>query len=118
MAGLDDGSTSHKDCHASRIKASEATVGNILRTLSSWSDPFPVSEEDDSLINISSAVLAVKSDLLNAEAIGEKGFLQFVNNKLKSNKEKFHDPICKLQLKTFTSVVQKNKSKVRKGRKL
>ena len=105
MAGVDVGSSSHKDCRASRIKAREATVGNILQTLSSWSDPFLVSEEDDSLINISSGVLvpeAVKSDLLNAEAIGEKRFLQFVNNRLKSNKEKFHDPISKLQLKTFT----------------
>ena len=116
MAGLHDGSSAHKDCRASRIKASEATVANILQTLSSWSDPFPASEEDDSLINISSGVLvpeAVKSDLLNAEAIGEKRFLQFVNNRLKSNKEKFHDPISKLQLKTFTSVVQKKKSKVK-----
>ena len=57
-----------------------------------------MSEEDDSLINMSSGVIvpeAVKSDLMNAEAIWEKKYLQLVNNRWKSNKEKFHDLSCK-----------------------
>ena len=81
-------------------------------------DPFATGEQEGNrhIVNISSGVVApepVVNDLLCAQLIGEHHFRQFVDNRLRSDKVKFFDPLPKLKLQTFGSMLRTKCVKVR-----
>lgn len=80
------------------------------------SDPYSDETRSDVLINISTGLIAtdiVASSLLNALQNGEKQLYEFIETTLDQTPTKiksFHDPIPKLNLKTFSSVTIKKSS--------
>ena len=138
MAGLSSLSvvSSHKEAATSRLQKDEQAVQSVLAVLSSWPNPF-TADADQPLSNISSGVAApadVSHDLLSAYDIGEKQLHSFVKDRLvmeanaaaevcpvESNSAgddpvstvtPFHDPISKLKLKSFKSLVKASRVKV------
>ena len=104
MAGLGENTERlHKDCGKNRVKKDEASVQAVLETMRTGTNPF-AAEDHVNLCNISSGVVVtddIAADLLHAYAIGERHFIQFVNERLKSSNVNFYDPLPKLKLKTF-----------------
>ena len=79
-----------------------------MNTLTTWHSPF-TDDGDDKLINVSSGSVAtelITSDLLNAYLQGEECFKEFVAHCLVTSKN-FFDPVKKLNLNTFSSLVVK-----------
>ena len=89
MAGLCENTKRlHKDCGAHRIKKDEASVQAVLESIKTGSNPFAV-EDITNLFSTSSGVVVtddIAAAILNAYTIGEKRFVQFVNERLKSSK--------------------------------
>ena len=92
MAGLCENITRlHKDRGANRIKKDEASVQAVLESIKTGSNPFS-GEDITNLFSTSSGVVVtddIAADILNAYTIGEKRFVQFVNERLKSSKLAF-----------------------------
>ena len=111
-----DGTSIHKDCSPSRIARCEKSVQEVQETIASWVDPFAEGTESDDLLNISSGVVAppnVKKDLMHARTVGEEEFQKFVENRLKTSNVGFFEPLSKLKLETFSTVLRKKIVKVK-----
>lgn len=71
-----------------------------------WIDPF--NAEDQELVSLSTGTLAtsdVLNDLHNEKSIGLQAYEKFIKDRLEPGHEKkFHDPITKNKLKSFTSM--------------
>ena len=101
----------HVDLQCSRIRKDESTVSSMVDVLESWIDPFAA---DQDLLCISSATLAppdITADLLNAQTIGENAYQKFKVERLESDPPttKFHSPMKKTNLKTFTNLTKKKR---------
>ena len=119
MAGLDTVAGGvHKDCGISRIKKDVAAVQAVISLLSSGVGPFPNSDDDDSLVNITSGAVAteaIKRDLLHAFDIEKKAFTRFVEDRIVTSSVAFHNPIKKLNLKTFSALTKQKPVAVHSG---
>ena len=98
----------------------QADVASVLQMLeSNWTNPF--SEDMTELGNLSTAVSAPKDiveDLLSAQTKGEKAYNDFKAERLcVEPSKKFHDPLPRLQLKTFANL-KKSKSAKSRGKEV
>lgn len=119
MAGLNEpfpkSHSTHKEAATSRVRTDEKSVQAVLEVLSSWRNPF-IGDASDSLTNISSGVTApaeVAHDLCHAQEIGEQHLQQFMKSRLLNCSTSFHNPLPKLKLKTFKSLVKASHMKVK-----
>ena len=116
MAGLRENTERlHKDCGKNRVKEDEASVQAVLETIRTRTNPF-AAEDHVNLCNISSGVVVtddIAADLLHAYAIGERHFIQFVNERMKLSNVNFYDPLPKLNLKTFSALLKSKSVKVK-----
>ena len=107
----------HKECSQTVLASKEASVKSVMQTINSWQDPFDSPfDASVNLVSLSSGVTAsdeVKVDLLQSYSSGEQQFLQFVQQRLVSSTKNFFDPLPKLKLKTFTTLVRKKSIQVR-----
>ena len=91
----------------------EEDVKSLMSLLEgSWINPFKGEQQD--LVCLSTGKLAtpeVEKDLLQAEALGERAYKTFSEDRLESDlpKVKFHDKMTKLKLKTFGDLSKKMK---------
>ena len=93
---------------------SERPIQSVLALLPSWHDPF---SQCETLLNIASGVSAdedVQSDLLTALEKGEASLKTFTEKRLEEGKLAFHDPLPKLKLKTFSSLMKETSVQVDK----
>ena len=106
-----------KECSQTVLASKEASVKSVMQTINSWQDPFDSPfDASVNLVSLSSGVTAsdeVKVDLLQSYSSGEQQFLQFVQQRLVSSTKNFFDPLPKLKLKTFTTLVRKKSIQVR-----
>ena len=120
--GLDDVSEGrdafHKECHISRLSRDEKDVISVIDFTSKLFCPFALAGQPyPQLVHLTSGVEAlpdVAKDLLKAEEVGRNSFYDFVKERLTTGRsstptKEFHDPISKLNLKSFT-VRQSKKS--------
>ena len=95
----------HTDLQASRMARDKEDVKSLMSLLEgSWINSFKGEQQD--LVCLSTGKLAtreVEKDLLQAEALGEKAYETFSEDRLESDvpKVKFHDKMTKLKLKTL-----------------
>ena len=108
-AKSEEGNRFHKECHTTRMIADEKDVSRILSAVSSFVNPFTTAADyaDTKLVSLSSCVEASDSatnDLLKAEERGTMLFQAFVRDRLTADPPvtKFHDPMKKMNLETFT----------------
>lgn len=96
----------HKDLHKSRIQRDGTDVEKLISMIEScWINPF--SSENTILVGLSTGVQApdaIKKDLLGAHTTGEKAYKLFKEERLENDPpvRKFHDPMTKRNLKTFS----------------
>ena len=105
----------HKDCGKNRVKEDEASVQAVLKTIRTGTNPF-AAEDHVNLCSISSGVVVtddIAANLLHAYAIGERHFIQFVNERLKLSNVNFYFPLPKLKLKTFSALLKSKSVKVK-----
>ena len=93
------------------IEKDEKNVSAIVELFDNWINSF----EENELVCISTATTAtadIMEDLLNAHNTGKKTYEQFNFDRLQSNPPwlKFHDPLSKNKLKTFSNLVKKKKA--------
>eukprot|EP00117_Sycon_ciliatum_P011697 scpid10404/ scgid5699/ len=115
--GLDDSAEErdafHKECQTGRMARDERDVLQVLDTISRFFNPFlPASQQHcEQLMHLSSgteATAETSTDLLDAEKRGLAGFHDFVNQRLITDAKAFHDPLKKMNLKSFTVKKKKN----------
>ena len=103
MAGLEKSEErSHKEASLPRIKKDFECVRRIQGYLEDDCNPFRVSED---LVHLTSGVVApddVRVDLLDAREKGTDALKEFVRTRLNSSETGFHDPLQKMNLKTFS----------------
>lgn len=102
----------HTELQNPRIQKDEKSVTAVTEVLNNWINPF---EENHELVCISTATTArkdVRDALIEAHQKGKQAYSQFHEERLQSNppQKKFHDPIPKLKLKTFSSMSQKKRT--------
>ena len=97
----------HPDLSISRIKRDERDVISLMELLeSSWVNPFSESED---LLSIPTGIAPpdnIARDLLQAHDIGGKAYIEFREERLEADppKKRFHDPLRKKDLKTFSDM--------------
>ena len=101
----------HKELRKSEISKSESDVQSLLDAFGGFMNPFQI-DVKDKLFCLSSGAPAtskIESDLLNADAIGENAFNQFVTERLVEKSTSFHQPISRKALSTFASLKESKK---------
>lgn len=99
----------HKEIRKSQITKSESDVQSLLAAFDGFVNPFQV-DVKDKLFCLSSGAPAtskIESDLLNADAIGQKAFNEFVTDRLVNKSVSFHQPIPRKTLSTFSSMKER-----------
>lgn len=95
----------HKDCQNSEIKKSEADVLAVMNAFEThFLNPFDI-EVKDKLVCVSSGSHVshdVAQDILSIDAVGRAAYHSFVEDRLINRTVKFHDPIKRIKLKTFS----------------
>ena len=89
----------------------------MLAHLRSWQDPF--NPEVESLINIASNVEVskeVQKDILSAFEAGKQSLQQFLKDRLGKGKVGFYEPLNKLKLHSFSTMLKKKSVKVDKSK--
>lgn len=102
-----------KDLGKKRRLLDETVVSTCQNVIASWTNPFVKNVQ---LVSLSSGIAAtdeVLNDLLSASAIGAKQLKEFVTSRIETSNVKFHDPIKKNKLKTFSSLSKKITVKVK-----
>ena len=121
MAGLcapcssSDSKPVHKGAGASRMNTDDKSVCSVLDVLSSWKYPF-LDDGGDTLVNISSGMTApieVVHHLSHVCGHGEQCLKQFVEDRLINCTTSFYEPLTKLKLKTFQSILKTSHMKVK-----
>ena len=82
--------------------ADEESVNTCYEVISSWINSF---EESNAITGLSSGRVAPKDlqdDLLNAEDINAGQLKDFLATRIQSDETKFHDPVRKNKLETFS----------------
>eukprot|EP00117_Sycon_ciliatum_P030910 scpid89333/ scgid24278/ len=96
----------HKECQATRMARDEADVSRALDAISDLLHPFKEpSEKPSDLVCVSSGCVCSKAtaeDLLEAKHHGETAFHEFLQERFQSQTKKFHGPIKKMKLPSFT----------------
>lgn len=108
LVGIQDCSNPPKDEGISRMKKDEKDVQSVMCNLQTWVNPFELRESDDSLVNLASGVVAsqeVSDALLSANLTGEQQFKKFVNERIRTQKVDFFNPLSKLNLPTFSTLL-------------
>ena len=85
-----------------RIITDKESANTCYVLISSWINPF---EESNAIAGLSSGRVVPKDlqdDLLHAEDIGAGQLKDFLATRIQSDETKFHDPIRKNKLKTFS----------------
>ena len=88
----------------------------LLDTITSWVNPFAAPEDVmSSLSSGTRSSIEVQADLLNAQEQGCKAFTKFIKERLKKKTTGFYEPLPKLKLKTFKSMVVQKKVNTKAG---
>ncbi|KAG1659185.1 hypothetical protein GQR58_022660 [Nymphon striatum] len=122
MLNMKQSTLGHKDLQMTRIIKDEADVQALLTMLeSNWINPFD--ENSQELVSISSGKLAtpdITEDLLHAHESGKKAYDAFKTKRLEQEPpaKKFHDPMKKLNLKTFSNLSVKKMKTTAHGKEL
>ena len=69
-------------------------------------------QEKQSLVNIATGAVMpsdLSTRLLSAKKLGEKDLNSFFAKRIETEDAKFHDPITKLDIKTFSSITSQSK---------
>lgn len=101
-----------KDLLASRRAIDNGAVNRAYDVLENWGNPF---DARSYLINICSGketTQDIQKDLITAESVGESCLQSFINDRLKTSKISFYDPIKKLKLKSFSDLKVKSTIKL------
>lgn len=117
MCGLHDSDRvgTHREGASKRVERDEADIQKLLKVITSgmMTDPFSLDEEEDGalpLVNIATGVVMpsdTASHLLNSYNTGTTQMMEFVEQRLNTNKVKFFDAIPNLKIKTFASLAKK-----------
>ncbi|KAG1677090.1 hypothetical protein GQR58_014009 [Nymphon striatum] len=122
MLNMKQSTLGHKDMQMTRIINDEADVQALVTMLeSNWINPFD--ENSQELVSISSGKLAtpdITEDLLHAHESGKKAYNAFKTERLEQEPpvRKFHDPMKKLNLKTFSNLSVKKMKTTAHGKEL
>ena len=111
--GLDILQSTPKDLQEKRKIFDENYVKSCYETISLWNNPFQKSESIASLSSGINANKKVENDLLRAEHEGKMRLKEFAASRIECNDIGFHDPIKKLKLFTFESLMQTSVVKVK-----
>ena len=106
LVGMNGIGSTKKDLKISEIKKSETYVRNTMDAFNNFMNPFEV-EDQSSLYCLSSGASVpqeVEQDLMNAQQYGKEALQEFIQERLVDKKKKFHDPIKRQNLKTFSSI--------------
>jgi len=111
----------HVELQNSRIKKDELAVNAVVETLQNWVNPFEENQQE--LVSLSTAAAATRqiaTQLLEAEKRGEAAYQSFKSERLESSPPvvKFHDPLPKLRLKTFSDMTKKQKKVSSNGKEM
>ena len=97
-----------KDLGKKRIKNDEKIVQYCCSMFKRWQNPF---EQSEKIVGLSSQIEtspAVQKHLMNAAAVGESCFKDFIQNRIESNNSRLYEPIKKNKLCNFdTTIVTK-----------
>lgn len=120
MINLTKSAMHHAELQSPRITKDEIAVTSVVNTLDNWINPF---ENDCDIISLSSATAAptdIVNDLLRAENAGLAAYQKFKEERLETQppKIKFHDPLRKQKLKTFTDLSKTVKKVKASGREI
>ena len=105
----------HRERASKRVERDEADIQKLLRVITSgmMTDPFSLDEEEGGvlpLVNIATGVVmlpAAALHLLNSYDTSTTQMMEFVEQRLNTNKVKFFDAIPNLKIKTFASLAKK-----------
>jgi hypothetical protein len=104
MADMDSQEcNTHKELRPSHITKSEEDTCKIIQPISNFINPFDVKNKD-ALYCLSLGAPAandVEQDLLQADKIGKKAHITFVQERLVEKTKSFNAPIKKQNLKPF-----------------
>ena len=101
-----------KDLRKTRMEFNITNVETALEVLTSWGSPF---DQRDALINITSGLEAndeVTKQLSEALKRGTEAMTTFINDRIKSSKVSFYEPIKQLALQMFSSMAKKKTVKL------
>ncbi|KAK3741541.1 hypothetical protein QZH41_002925 [Actinostola sp. cb2023] len=103
----------HADLGISRIKKDEADVQILVDLFEkNWTNPFDPSDELVSISTGTAATPEISKDLLGAYTIGEQAYTEFKEKRIENeSSQKFHDRLPKHNLKSFTNIKAKKKTK-------
>lgn len=108
-AGVDDSEEGAvKEMGKARLLRDEEDVRKVQSTVNTWINPFAQSESDE-ICHLASGVTAshhLEQDLLAAHDRGEDALMAYIQKRLISNEVGLYDPIPKLKLANFTSIVK------------
>jgi hypothetical protein len=112
MIGMIKSGLHHADLQKPRILKDEAAVTSVVETLDNWINPF--AEDAQDIISLSTSIAAtsdISNDLLKAQQFGEQSFQKFREDRLEKETPtiRFHDPIKKHKLKTFSDLTKKTR---------
>lgn len=99
MAGYNSDMRSPKDLDPSRMMADEVSIQGIMQCVESMVNPFQ--DSSDELLCLSSGLVAteeIKSDLLQAERLGEKAAATYMQERLLSKNTDMFKPIKAMKL--------------------
>jgi len=98
----------HKSLQATEIRNSDESIRKLVDTFQKFMDPFSIaSDQHDNIYSISSGMPAsdkVAEDLSRYIEVGADAAADFFANRLWDKTVKFHDPIKRMNLKTFAAM--------------
>ena len=111
MTEINQSDFHHSELQEPRTEKDEKAVSDVVDVLQNWINPF---EESQDIVSLSTATVApqeIAKDLMEAYNTGEEAYNCFKVERLEEDppKIKFHDPMKRSRLKTFTSVVKKKR---------
>ena len=99
----------HSELQKPRTEKDEQAVSDVVDVLQNWINPFEESQDIVSLPTATVAPQEISKHLMEAYNTGEEAYNCFKVERLEEDppKIKFHDPMKRSRLKTFTSMVKK-----------
>ena len=107
MVGYAKGNNDHADLQKSRITKDENDIQGMVDVILNWINPF--ADADQPLASISTSAVAspeIAQDLDRAYLVSKAAYQDFKKERLEHDKSsvKFHDPLKKQKLKSFTNL--------------
>ena len=114
MTEINQSDFHHSELQKPRTEKDEKAVSDVVDVLQNWINPF---EESQDIVSLSTATVApqeIAKDLMEAYNTGEEAYNCFKVERLEEDPPqiKFHDPMKRSRLKTFTSMVKKKRATV------